>query len=158
MLLRHLLLSLTDTDPSDPANAGAGNLTDQQTEYSHEAFMDMSLAELEELTGVVRPKNSTVAEITGYREKAWRSYQKDVANREEWGSSRQGDDPDEMDRVSGRHDVETEAADELAEELLDEDDDGFTDDALHGLDDELEDNYDDGYIDDERFEDDNYER
>jgi len=160
MMLRLLLLSLTDTDPIDrtpPPHAGAGNLTDQETEYSHEEFMEMSLADIEELTGVVRPKNSTIAEIEKYREKAWRSYQKDVTNREEWGAARQGDDPDDMERANGVRDVEAEAADDLAEELLDDDDDDFADDALHGLGDDLEDNYDDDYIDDDRFEDDNYE-
>jgi|GEM_PF-4179279 len=168
-MLRHLLLALADTDPLDPhehAHAGAGNLTDQETDYSREEFMEMSLAELEELTGVIRPKDSTVEEINDYRERAWRSYQKDVTNREEWGASRQGDTPEDIDRANGNGvrddlngiDVEAEAADELARELLDDDDEEFADEGLHDLDDDLEDNYDDDYIDDDRFRDDNFER
>ena len=54
--------------------------------------------------------------------------------------------------------MEAEAADELARELLDDDDEEFADEGLHGLDDDLEDNYDDDYIDDDRFRDDNFER
>ena len=133
-MLRHLLLSLTD-----PEQAGAGNPTDEPVTYTHADFMELSLAELEELTGVVRPKNSTVDEIDKYRERAWRSYQKDVTNLEEWGTARQGDDPDEMDRVNGNGNGD--AAEELERDMLE---------SAEGMD-AIEDNYADDYIEDDRL-------
>lgn len=60
-------------------------------EYTHEEFLELSLADLEELTGVIRPKDSTTEKLAEYRERAWASYRQDVSNRDEWGNARQGD-------------------------------------------------------------------
>jgi len=55
----------------------------------------MSLRDVEEITGVVRPLNRTPEEHKEYRERAWQSYQQDITNRNEWGNARQGDDEDD---------------------------------------------------------------
>ncbi len=62
-------------------------------ELSRKDFEVMSLNEIEEVTGLIRPDDHTGDAIEGYREQAWRSYQQDISNRNEWGNARQTDEP-----------------------------------------------------------------
>ncbi len=79
------LMLLTLTGHGDGSDDG------ERHEYTHEEFLELSLADLEELTGVIRPKSSTTESLAEYRERAWASYRQDIANRDEWGNARQGD-------------------------------------------------------------------
>ncbi len=69
---------------------GADRYRQEDTEYTHEDFMEMSLADLEEITGVIRPLNQTTTTIEEYRQAAWDSYRADIANRDEWGATQTG--------------------------------------------------------------------
>ncbi len=76
-------------------NGGTADELGGIRELSREDFMNMSLKEIEEVTGVIRPDDHTGDAIEEYREQAWRSYQTDVTNRDDWGNARQTDEPAE---------------------------------------------------------------
>lgn len=63
-------------------------------DYTHEDFHTMSLRDVEKISGVIRPMDRTAEAHAEYRERAWRSYQQDIQNRDEWGTARQGIDED----------------------------------------------------------------
>lgn len=67
--------------------------------YTREDFWNLSPKEIENLTGVVRPVDQTSELLEEYREEAWRSYQLDVKNAQEWGNARQEVpvDPEELE-------------------------------------------------------------
>ncbi len=49
---------------------------------SREAFFELPLDEIEELTGIKRGGDEA-----SYRERAWESYKQDLTNEEEWGGT-----------------------------------------------------------------------
>ena len=61
----------------------------QEGTIAREDFWHLSLREIEELSGVSRPDEEDEETAEAYREQAWRSYQLDVRNRDEWGTARQ---------------------------------------------------------------------
>lgn len=53
-------------------------------QLSREDFFALPLEETEGRTGLPAPQGADEAEVQAYRERAWRSYKLDVANRTEW--------------------------------------------------------------------------
>lgn len=119
-MIRLLFMAVAEGAPDNPGNGD--ELRHGDVEYTRTDFMEMSLSDIEELTGVIRPKSQTTDTVQQYRETAWRSYRQDVSNRDEWGNARQ----DNIEPV----DPENEGFDEpdinldnvIAEELRGEDD------------------------------------
>lgn len=52
-------------------------------------FERMPLSEIEARTGLEAPDDPDAEAEAAYRRKAWRSYQLDVAQRDEWGTASQ---------------------------------------------------------------------
>lgn len=83
----------TEEKTLDPKNQGYADadITPPKEEdsgtYSHEDFKELSLSELETLTGMQQGERSE----SEYREAAWESYKTDVSLQAQWGTARQGE-------------------------------------------------------------------
>lgn len=87
-------------------------------DYTHEDFMQMSLQDLEEVTGVIRPKSQTTETVDEYRQAAWDSYRQDVSNRDEWGGNQQDDDSPVKDEENEGFDEPDIDLDNIIEDQL----------------------------------------
>lgn len=114
-MIKLLLTAITDGAPDFPGDGEEMPYAD--AEYTRTDFMEMSLADIEELTGVIRPKNQTTESVQSYRETAWKSYRQDVSNRDEWGNARHDDaepvDPENEGFDEPDIDLDNIIADEL---------------------------------------------
>lgn len=95
----------------------------EDTEYTHDDFMEMSLADLEEITGVIRPLNQTTTTIDEYRQAAWDSYRQDISNRDEWGGNQQDDETAVRDEENDGFDEPDINLDNVIEDQLNDDSD-----------------------------------
>lgn len=62
-------------------------------QLSREDFERMTLEEIHRRSGLEPPERPTAEEARAYREKAYRSYQLDIARRDEWGTAAQATEP-----------------------------------------------------------------
>ena len=87
-------LDATEKKTLEPGNQGYAdtNVPSPEPEdsgiYSHEDFKELSLSELETLTGLEQDGRSEA----DYREAAWETYKTDVTLQAQWGTARQGED------------------------------------------------------------------
>lgn len=65
----------------------------ERDDLTERDFETLPLAELHDLTGLEPPDDPDAEAERRYRKQAWDSYRTDLANRDEWGTAREGPVP-----------------------------------------------------------------